>query len=84
MLQEDMQMRLLSGYLRDAAEPVEEDVFWLAAVQRLCQALGAYARLGALPRGRRFLDHIPPARAMLARALNHVPHFPSLRALVSR
>lgn len=84
MLEEDMQMRLLASYRRDAAAAVDENVFWLAAVQRLCQALGAYARLGALPQGRRFLDHIPPARAMLTRALNHVPHFPSLRALVSR
>jgi len=84
MLEEDLQMRLLARHRRRAAAGVEEDVFWLAAVQRLCQALGAYARLGALPQGRRFLDHISPASRMLARALRHVPHFPALRALVSR
>ncbi|MGD9874327.1 MAG: sugar phosphate nucleotidyltransferase [Kiritimatiellia bacterium] len=84
MLEEKVQMDLLDDYRRRAESPAEPELFWLAAVQRLCQALGAYARLGALPQSQRFLENIPPARVMLARALRHTPRLTALKMLVSR
>lgn len=84
MLEEKMQLNLLDYYGGRSQSPAGPDLFWLAAVQRLCQALGAYGRLGALPQGRRFLDFVPPARIMLGRALRHVPGLPALQRLVSR
>ncbi|HMP77639.1 MAG TPA: phosphotransferase [Kiritimatiellia bacterium] len=59
---------------------VVRDVFWHGAVQRLVQALGAFAKLGGQPDTRHFADHIPAARRMLARALRHVPGCPALGA----
>ncbi len=73
-LPEPVQTGLLAAYVRRVgARTARPDLFWLAAVQRLTQALGAYARLGALPGAERFLRHIPPALRMLRRALAHAP-----------
>jgi aminoglycoside/choline kinase family phosphotransferase len=46
--------------------------FWPAAVQRLTQALGAFARLAAVPGTERFERCIVPGLAMLTRALSQV------------
>ncbi len=62
--------QLLERYLaRRPAAQAELDLFWPAAIQRLCQALGAYARMGALPGARRFLSHIPAAASRLREAI---------------
>lgn len=54
------------------------DMFTWAAIQRLCQALGAYGRLSRLPGMTRFEHYIPPALRMLAEVLEG---FPGMRAL---
>ena len=59
-------------------------LFGWAAVQRLAQALGAFARLGAQPATARFAAHIPSALAMMRRALTRTGGLPALRALVDR
>ena len=56
-------------------------LFRAATVQRLVQALGAYARLAALPGTARFAKHIAPAAAILLEALGDDPRFPLLRRL---
>lgn len=56
--------------------------FYSACVQRLVQALGAYGRLGAHPRTRRFLRHIPPALQQLQRALTVESRLPALGAFI--
>lgn len=74
MLPADRQDALRSRY--HAARPHDtrcRDEFWIAAVQRLVQALGAFGRLSALPGTTRFSVHIPPALAMLDRALTRLP-----------
>jgi len=48
---------------------ISRRIFWLTAVQRLCQALGAYGRLGANAETKWFSQYIPPGVAMLRRAL---------------
>ncbi len=62
--------RLLERYAAqcDPASRVHE-LFWPAAVQRLTQAIGAYARLGQSPATAHFLDYIPVARQRLEMAL---------------
>ena len=77
---------LLARYAaRRPAAGSELELFWPAAVQRLCQALGAYARLGALPGAQRFLAHIPPAVARLREAVARSGlRLPTLAALRSR
>lgn len=81
MLDPDTQAALRSAYARLTGRPVAADVFWLGAVQRLAQALGAFGRLGAQPATRRFLAHIPPALAMLRRATTVLGGLPRLRAI---
>lgn len=90
MLDLDAQRVLLAAYRRQAplgwrpgrASP--EADFWLAAVQRLVQALGAYGRLSRLPGMAGFARHIRPAIDMLDRALQHGYTWPHLHALTRR
>jgi aminoglycoside/choline kinase family phosphotransferase len=74
MLSERLQERLLECYadLVKARLTAVRDMFWLAAVQRLVQAIGAYSRLGAARGTERFLCYVEPALRMLERALGHV------------
>ncbi len=80
-----LQERLLDCYARRC--PADWDVkeaFWFAAVQRLIQALGAYARLSALPGLKHFERNIPPALSMLRRAADKIGGLPELVRVVVR
>ncbi len=79
-LSEPMQLRLLNYYAGKCGDPAVRDLFWLAAIQRLAQALGAFAKLGAAHGTHEFAGHIPSALRMMNRALTHVRGFPYLRA----
>lgn len=79
-LSEPLQLRLLDRYAEKAGDPTIRDLFWLAAIQRLAQALGAFAKLGAAHGTHEFAGHIPTALRMLSRALSHVQGLPHLRA----
>jgi aminoglycoside/choline kinase family phosphotransferase len=59
-----------------------ERLFWLAAVERLCQALGAFGRLSRLPGGAPFRRHIPSALHLLHRAATKAGHCGKLAKLV--
>ncbi len=69
----------LRGLLADRAPA---DLFWRAAIERLAQALGAFARLGACAGTESFADHIPAALRQLRAALDRVGGLPNLRAVV--
>jgi len=80
-----LQQELLAFYARRAAPAWQSaGLFWTAAIQRLAQALGAYARLSALPGLAHFAHHIPPALRQMARALDQTPGCPALRAWVAK
>jgi aminoglycoside/choline kinase family phosphotransferase len=53
--------------------------FRLCAMQRLMQALGAYAFLGLVKRNRAFLDHIPTALDLLGSVLQEIDGVEPLR-----
>jgi NDP-sugar pyrophosphorylase family protein/aminoglycoside/choline kinase family phosphotransferase len=84
-LEEKIQLDLLKFYqdMSPFHELAEKD-FWLAVVQRLAQALGAYAKLGAEPATADFARHIPAALAQMRRALAHLSGLPALRALLEQ
>jgi len=67
----DVQLSLLDYYNRHIAakHQVTASSFWLAAVQRLAQALGAYGFLSANKETAGFGRYISPALRMLRRAL---------------
>lgn len=78
------QIQLLAFYnagLR-GARAVAERLFWLAAVERLAQALGALARLSAQPDMVRFAKYIPAALRMLRRALQQSASCRTLAAVI--
>jgi aminoglycoside/choline kinase family phosphotransferase len=82
-LEENLQLDLLRYY--QAISPFKvlaEEDFWLAVVQRLAQALGAYAKLGAETATADFARHIPAALAQMRRAVAHLPGLPALRDLL--
>ena len=83
-----VQTRLCKQYLTahpsfTSIPPKKWAAAWTAArVQRLLQALGAYARLSTLPDMSRFATYIPPALRLL-RPLLRSPHLPApLRTLL--
>lgn len=79
-----LQQRLLRSYERRHPEGKEiAAVFPAAAIQRLCQALGAYAILSKKPGMAHFARHIPVAARQLLRALCAHP-LPTLEAAVRR
>jgi mannose-1-phosphate guanylyltransferase len=53
--------------------------FWMAAVERLAQALGAYGRLGAQPPTAHFLRHVPAGLRAMRGALEHIDGLPGLK-----
>lgn len=80
-LPDELIQRLVEFYSeRSSAGTGIPSLFWFGAIQRLIQALGAFAKLGAQPDTRGFADYIPAARRMLARALRATGGFPALRA----
>lgn len=79
-LPEALQLRLLEFYAARCGDPTVRELFWPAVIQRLAQALGAFAKLGANRDTSGFADHIPPALRMMNRALTHVRGLPNLRA----
>jgi NDP-sugar pyrophosphorylase family protein/aminoglycoside/choline kinase family phosphotransferase len=79
-LAESEQLSLLEAYRKSAKTDLPDELFWTAAVQRLAQALGAYAKLSANPGTAAFARHIPPALAMMRRAVQKLgeDQFPHL------
>jgi aminoglycoside/choline kinase family phosphotransferase len=57
------------------------DDFWIASVQRLMQALGAYGFLGGKKGLQTYLEHIPAGLAHLQLAADHVRFLPLLREI---
>ncbi len=79
-LPDDMRDELLEYYLGLVPDPDPvRDLFWVAAVERLAQALGAFGRLGAVSTTSYFLKHIPAGVRQLQHALSHVPGMPRLK-----
>lgn len=79
-LPDDMRGELLDYYLGLVPDPGPvRDLFWIAAVERLTQALGAFGRLGAVSTTAYFMKHIPAGVRQLKHALSHVPGLPTLK-----
>ena len=68
--------------LRPERKELVEATFWPAAIQRLLQALGAFARLSKLPGQAHFARHTAPARTQCLEAIHRVSGFPVLRELL--
>ena len=79
-----VQQQLLQLYARRHPQGAQiAQAFPAAAIQRLCQALGAYAVLSKKPGMAPFARHIPVAARQLLRALKAQP-LPALRAAARR
>jgi NDP-sugar pyrophosphorylase family protein len=82
-LEEDLQTGLLDDYAARVPRAWRvHRFFWPAAVQRLTQALGAYARFCLSLETQRFQQFIPPALRLLASALQKVDGVPKTRAII--
>jgi len=57
------------------------DDFWIASVQRLMQALGAYGFLGGKKGLKAYLEHIPAGLTRLQLAAGHVRFLPRLQEI---
>lgn len=80
---EKVREQLLDYYAINAGwHGKERDSFLRAAVERLAQALGAYARLGASADTAWFARYIPPALKLMRQALEQLPGMAGLRLVV--
>ncbi|MBA3651500.1 MAG: phosphotransferase [Chthoniobacterales bacterium] len=61
------------------SDPAFSEKFQSCAMQRLMQALGAYASLGLVKKNRAFLAHIPPALSSLDEVLREISGLEPLR-----
>ncbi len=73
-LSEDVQMELLNHFndIVPAYLKLSSSLLYIAAVQRLAQALGAYGRLAAAEETAYFSKYIPPALNMMKRAITRL------------
>lgn len=87
MLSEEDILLLLRSYYelsdRDIPWPRFVDLFWDASIQRLLQALGAYAFLSKNKGLNSFLEYVPAGLSKLRTALAHAPWLQTLNGLVS-
>ncbi len=84
-LPDDLQRALLEYYAERSPDPSGvRALIHFGAIQRLAQAMGAFAKLGANPDTRAFADYIPAARRMMLRALGAAGRFPALRVWCAR
>ncbi|NLE66017.1 MAG: phosphotransferase [Lentisphaerae bacterium] len=80
-----MQVRLATAYANaSGAGETPGELVWWAAVERLAQAIGAFGRLGASPETAGFARHIPPALAMMRRALSFCGRLKALESAMRR
>ncbi|MFA5042918.1 MAG: sugar phosphate nucleotidyltransferase [Kiritimatiellia bacterium] len=77
-------IQLLDAYNRMVArkQRVSKNTFWLAAIERLAQALGAYGRLSANPETAWFGKYMAPGLRMMQRALEQSGACPQLLNLM--
>ncbi|MCX6993300.1 MAG: sugar phosphate nucleotidyltransferase [Kiritimatiellaeota bacterium] len=75
---------LLDAYNRlvSRRQRVSEELFWLAAIERLAQALGAYGRLSANPETAWFVKYMVPGLRMMQRALMQSGACPQLLSVI--
>ena len=80
-LTESERTELLQFYRETAqvSDPAFAEKFQLCAMQRLMQALGAYAYLGLVKKHRAFLVHVPPALESLGEILRAIRGLEPLR-----
>jgi N-acetylmuramate 1-kinase len=82
-LPRQMQETLLEYYASKSPDPAAvRGLFWWAAVQRLAQALGAFARLSGIPGMHAFSGHIKPGLVMLSRAVQQTGGLDALAEVV--
>lgn len=76
----DLRDQLLDYYVsRAEGGEAARRLFWIAAIERLSQALGAYGRLGANPATAGFLRYIPAGVDQLLGAIRYVGTLPVLQ-----
>lgn len=71
MLDEPFQQQCIA-YYENKTGTAMQDIFWWAVMQRMMQAIGAYARISLSTRNQSFLDYIPRAQHMIRRASSHI------------
>ena len=83
-LTDDVRDELLDYYLGLVPDGKSvQKLFWIAAVERLSQALGAFGRLGSASATSYFLKHIPAGISQLNKALSNIPGLPTLKSCLS-
>ena len=84
MLPQNIRQLLLQDYLKKSkADQTTAQSFIPASIQRLCQALGAFARLSKLPDMGHFKNFIPPACRILSDTLNQTSALPQLTKTIT-
>ena len=82
LLDEALAERLFEYYAARSAHPIGRRAFYIASIQRLLQALGAFANLSLHKGKERYREFIPVALERLERVLTRVDGFGAIGSIV--
>ena len=82
VLDNEMRYHLLDYYIKQSGRPVSRHAFLAAAMQRLCQALGAYGNLSLHKGKKQYREYIPFALAILKEITGEEDNYPCLKKIV--
>ena len=82
VLDNKMRYQLLDYYIKRSGRPVSHHTFKIAALQRLCQALGAYGNLSLHKGKEHYREYIPVALALLKEITEKEDNYPCLKKII--
>ena len=82
VLDNKMRYQLLDYYIKRSGRPVSNHTFQIAALQRLCQALGAYGNLSLHKGKEHYREYIPVALALLKEITEKEDNYPYLKKII--
>ena len=84
VLNDDLRNRLFDYYVQTSGRSVTRETFCTAAIQRLCQALGAYGNLSLHKNKEHYKQFIPLALFQLLPLLDETQDYPQLKQIIKK
>lgn len=84
VLNDDLRKKLFDYYVQTSGRSITRETFCMAAIQRLCQALGAYGNLSLHKNKEQYKKYIPLALFQLLPLLDEISKYPQLKKIVRK
>ena len=84
VLHDEMRFQMVDYYIKKSGRPVTHHTFQIAAMQRLCQALGAYGNLSLHKGKEQYKEYIPVALKNLGGILENDNKYSYLKKIIMK